>query len=142
MERDMRNLIRVFGIAALIPVCFLSLRTASAQEIQKIRPQELKRLIEDKADMLVVDTQPPAAYEMGHIQGAINFPWARELKGPGNLPYNKRLILYCDCGNEEDSIDVARQLITNWEWKPNSLCVLEGGWSKWIELGYPIEKGK
>jgi rhodanese-related sulfurtransferase len=79
---------------------------------------------------------------MGHIKGAINFPWSRELKGPGNLPHNKRLILYCDCGNEEDSTDVVRQLITDWEWERNNLWVLQGGWSEWLELGYPIERAK
>jgi len=74
------------------------------------------------------------------VKGAINFLWAPELKSPGKLPKNKTLILYCDCGHEEDSIDVAKQLMSRWSY--SNLKVLEGGWSGWLKLGYPIEKGK
>ena len=114
---------------------------ASAQEVPRIKPEELKKLIDSKdPNILVVDTQPKGAYDLGHVKGAINFPWAPELKSPGKLPKNKTLILYCDCGHEEDSIDVAKQLMSRWSY--SSLKVLEGGWSGWLKLGYPIEKGK
>ncbi len=114
--------------------------TALAQEIPRIKADELKKMIESKADIIVVDTQPKGAYDIGHIKGAINFPWAKEIKDPKKLPKNKLLILYCDCGHEEDSIDVATQLINKWGY--NNIKVVEGGWSGWVKLGYPTEKSK
>jgi 3-mercaptopyruvate sulfurtransferase SseA len=111
---------------------------ASAQEVQSIKPEELKKLIESKADILVVDNQPKGAYDMGHIPGAVNFPWAMHIKVPVNLPRNKMLILYCACSHEEDSTDVAEKLMR--EFGYNSIKVLEGGWLRWVELNYPIEK--
>jgi rhodanese-related sulfurtransferase len=112
---------------------------ASAQEFEYVSIVKLKRLI-DRGDssILVVDTQPPKAYEMGHIKGAVNFPWAMDLQTPGNLPHDKTLILYCDCREEEDSIDVARQLKEKWKYE--NIKVLKGSWSRWKELGYPIDK--
>ena len=110
---------------------------ASAQEVQSIKPEELKKLIESKADIVVVDNQPKGAYDMGHIPGAVNFPWAMQIKVPVNLPRNKVLILYCACAHEEDSTDVAEKLR---EFGYDNIKVLEGGWLRWIELGYPIEK--
>ncbi len=114
---------------------------AFALEIPRVQPEELKRMIESgDSSFLVVDVQPKGAYDMGHIKGAVNFPWNPEIKGPVNLPQGKSLILYCDCGHEEDSIDAARQLIENWEY--TDIKILEGGWSQWRKLGYPIEKSR
>lgn len=114
--------------------------TASAQEIDRIKPEELKKLIDSKADIVVVDNQPKAAYEIEHIPGAINFPWATQIKGPVNLPRDKVLILYCACDHEEDSTHVAKQLVNNFGYK--NIKLLDGGWLRWMALGYPAAKSK
>jgi rhodanese-related sulfurtransferase len=132
---------RVFVVVSGILVLILALLSvsASAAEFQQIKPDELKKMIEsNNADFLVVDAQPKGAYTAGHVQGAINLPWAPELQKPKNLPKNKMLIIYCDCGHEEDAIDTATQLAEKWGY--TNLKLLEGGWSKWQELGYPVEK--
>jgi rhodanese-related sulfurtransferase len=114
-------------------------RPASAQEFDYVSPEQLKRWIEGgDHSILVVDTQPQKAYEKGHIQGAVNFPWAMDLQSPGSLPRDKTLILYCDCPDEEDSMDVARQLKEKWSYE--KIKLLRGGWSRWRELGYPVNK--
>ena len=148
----------------VIPVVFLQILTIaihspSAAEVQQIKPEELKRLIDrNDPSILVVDNQPKGAYDLGHIKGAINFPWAMDIKSPGDLPRDKALILYCDCAHAEDtvvlseqltdrsdscaadddSIDVANQLMSKFGYK--NIKVLEGGWSKWQQLGYPVDK--
>jgi rhodanese-related sulfurtransferase len=127
-------LISLFLVATLTFEIF----SVSAQEITRIKPDELKKMIESKANIVVVDTQPKGAYEIGHIKGAISFPWAPDIKSPGNLPYNKTLILYCDCPHEEDSIDVATQLTKNFGY--TDVKILEGGWLGWQKLDYPTEK--
>jgi len=110
----------------------------TAQEIDRIKPEELKKLIDSKADIVVVDNQPKAAYEIEHIPGAVNFPWAMQIKGPVNLPRDKVLILYCACDHEEDSTHVAKQLVNNFAYK--NIKLLDGGWLRWIGLGYPAAK--
>jgi rhodanese-related sulfurtransferase len=124
----------------VVPLIYLIYIDGWAQDIRYITSDALKELIEKKDDtILVVDTQPKAAYKIGHIKGAINFPWAPEIKSPADLPRDKILVLYCDCVNEEDSIDMTKQLLRNWEYV--YVRVLKGGWSQWQKLGYPIEKG-
>jgi rhodanese-related sulfurtransferase len=114
---------------------------ASAQDIPQIKPEGLKKLIESgDQSIVIVDVQPKGAYDMGHVKGATNFPWAPTLKSNGNLPKDKTLILYCDCAHEEDSTDVATQLKESFGY--TNLKLLEGGWSKWREAGYPLEKNK
>lgn len=143
----------------LSPTPMVTVVSLSAAEVQQIKPEELKRLIESNdSNILVVDTQPKGAYDLGHIKGAINFPWAMDIKSPGNLPKDKTLVLYCDCAHAEDSIvlseqvtnssgfcaadddstDVAKQLMSKFGY--GNIKVLEGGWSKWQQLGYPVDK--
>jgi 3-mercaptopyruvate sulfurtransferase SseA len=100
--------------------------------------EELKRQMDEGADMVVVDTLYPYWYRRGHIKGAINFPWAEVLREPTVLPRNKLLVLYCDCPCEETSADVAEQLVRDWGYK--NIKVLKGGWVEWVKQGYPTEK--
>ena len=129
------GLMIVFFMSILL---FLGVSLLWAGDIPLVKPEELKKMIDDgKADIVVVDNQPKGAYDMEHIPGAVNFPWAMQIKGPVNLPRNKLLILYCACSHEEDSTDVSDKLR---EFGYKNIKVLEGGWLRWVELGYPIEK--
>lgn len=103
----------------------------------KISPEDVKALIEkgDKSFVLV-DNAPEQAYEEEHIVGAINYPWVANIKPPVQLPRNKTLILYCPCaGDDADSLDMAKKLR---QFGYMNVKVLEGGWFKWLELGFPI----
>jgi len=112
--------------------------TAGAEEFPYVSFEELNRLIQEKdREIVVVDTQPAQAFEMGHIKGAVNLPWSMDLKNPRELPYDKTLILYCDCPAEEDSIDMARQLREKWAYE--RIRILKGNWSRWKESGHPVE---
>lgn len=110
-----------------------------AAEFDHIAPDVLKKMIESgEKGFLVVDVQPLGAYKLGHIKGAINFPWQPDLKSSGDLPKDKMLVLYCDCAHEEDSIDTGTQLMEKWDY--TNIRLLQGGWSGWMNLGYPVEK--
>jgi rhodanese-related sulfurtransferase len=123
-------------------LCSLTLIAANlawSADFEHVTPATLKKMIETgEKGFLVVDVQPEGAYKIGHVKGAVNFPWDQELKSSGNLPKDKLLILYCDCGHEEDSIDAATQLRDKWNY--TNIKLLEGGWSGWMQLGYPVEK--
>ena len=127
-------------ISGLLTLLFAFTAISSfAAEIKQISADEVKKLIESKkTDFVIVDTQPKGAYDLGHIKGAINFPWAPDLKSPGKLPKNKMLILYCDCAHEEDSTDTATQLMEKWGYA--NIRILEGGWANWQKTNFPIEK--
>jgi 3-mercaptopyruvate sulfurtransferase SseA len=118
---------------------FFILAIGITEEFEYVSLAELKKLIESGDQrIIIVDTQPGQAYKMGHIKGAINFPWDVDLKAPGFLPYDKMLVIYCDCPHEEDSTDTARQLKEKWGY--SQIKLLNGSWSQWQELGYPAEK--
>ena len=108
-----------------------------SDKVELITAEELKKLMDEGRDLVVVDTQDERIYPIKHIKGAINFPWAPVIREPINLPRGKLLIIYCGCAGEEASKDVARQLISNWGFK--QVKVLDGGFNRWLKLGYPTE---
>lgn len=128
------------GLSCFLALAFLvAAMPAVAAELQQIAPAEVKKMIEaGGTGFLIVDVQPKEVYDEGHVKGAVNFPWETELKHSGNLPKDRTLVLYCDCAHEEDSIDTATQLIEKFGYK--NIKLLEGGWSKWQQLGYPVDK--
>jgi rhodanese-related sulfurtransferase len=116
----------------------------TADELQVILPEELKAMMEGGADIVIADAQPKEAFVLGHITGAVNVPWDMKIKSSGGLPKDKLVVVYCACAPDEppsgtDAGDVAMQLISNFGY--TKIAVMDGGWVKWMMLGYPTEKG-
>lgn len=127
---------KVLGsLAALTMITFPPI---CAADLPTIAAQELKKLIEGNADIVIVDAQVKGAYDAGHIPGAINIPWEKELRTPGSLTRTKPVIVYCACGQDEKSSDMVGQLMSKFGYENTK--VLAGGWYKWLELNYPQEK--
>ena len=97
-------------------------------------PEELKKAIDQhSSNIVIVDTAAPPIWEDEHIPGAVNFPYAKDIKAPVALPRDKTLVIYCACKDHEDSTDVARQLsLLGYR----NVKVLKGGWFKWLDLKY------
>jgi 3-mercaptopyruvate sulfurtransferase SseA len=133
------------GVAVAAPGLMAEERTSvvlvdpkeMSDKVELITAEELKKLMDQGADFVVVDTQDERIFPVKHIRGANNFPWAPVIREPINLPRTKLLIIYCGCAGEEASRSVAQQLMSNWGFK--QIKVLDGGFSRWLRLGYPTE---
>jgi 3-mercaptopyruvate sulfurtransferase SseA len=134
------QIIACFCVLALASLLAMAQEESPAPKFPGVKCEELKKLIDSKApDILIASNDPQESYDEGHIPGAVSFPWEMTLKLPVTLPRNKTLILYCSCSHEEDSIDMATKLA---RLGYRNIRVLEGGFLKWSELKYPIEKKK
>jgi rhodanese-related sulfurtransferase len=132
------RLLAFFALLTLASSPAVAQSDRSLSDFPRVKPAELKTMIEDKvSDILVVSNDPQESFDEAHIPGAVSFPWVNTLKPPVNLPRNKTLILYCACAHEEDSTDMAAKLA---KFGYRNLKVLDGGILKWMELKYPLEK--
>jgi hypothetical protein len=71
-------------------------------EVPRITAKELKQLMDEKGEYILVDTRDSYRYDYGHIKGAINIhyypqgdPFSRNMMLRA-LPSDKLIILYCD----------------------------------------------
>ncbi len=115
--------------------------SAGQDEVTRIKVEELKKMMDQGAAVTVIDTQPREVYDEGHIKGAISLPWKRgiSLEDVRNLPKDRMLVTYCDCGpGEADSSDVAAQLLRlGFE---NVKVLQDPSIEQWKKAGYPMEK--
>jgi len=114
-------------------------------EVARIPARELLRSIENKADIVIVDTQSAEGYEMWHIPSAINVtydstadPMVRQLMLIA-LPMDKLIVIHCLCEEGADSARMALELMDLGYSKEN-IKVLEGGLIQWDANDYPIIK--
>lgn len=117
---------------------------AAHDEIARIPIDELKKMIDEKADIVIYDAQTKDVFDRGHIKGAVSFPWkpALEESDLRLLPKGKDtfIITYCDCGpGETDSSDLAAQLIE--QGFTNVKVLKDPSIRGWKKANYPIELG-
>jgi rhodanese-related sulfurtransferase len=91
---------------------------------------------------IFLDSRYPEDYKSGHIKGAINFPWEEfEEHSPEVLPklsFDKEIITYCDGGECETSLLLARELR---DMGYKNVKTFFGGWSEWQKADLPIDVG-
>jgi rhodanese-related sulfurtransferase len=116
---------------------------ATAREIPRITVNQLKSMIDQGTNVLILDAQPKIIFDKGHIKGAVSFPWKAGItfQDAAGLPRNKLIVTYCSCGpGEGDSEDLAEQLIGLGF--SNVKVLANPSVQGWRDAGYPIEVSK
>ena len=115
-------------------------------EVPRIPAKEVKEMLANKADFVLVDTNPADYFELFHIPTAISIPYITLADDPskresmlGKLPKDKLIVVYCLCEEGADSSELALML-RQMDYRRDKVKVLEGGMAKWDEAGYPMIK--
>ncbi len=150
----------VLSLAGVVPLLAGEVDTEKAavkfyREVERgsykvVTTQELKAWIDEKKDMLIVDTNPADSFKKGHIPGAVSYEVRRlpeltsmsdqqkadfqKVLGPDK---NRPLVFYCgftDCERSHNAAMWAVKLgYKNAYRQP-------GGIKAWVDAGYPVEK--
>ena len=115
-----------------------------------ITTQELKSWLDQKKDMLIVDTMPPDNFRKQHIPGAVNFeiqklPELTQMSDKMRVDFEKLLgpdkdrtiVFYCGFTDCERSHNAAMWAI---KFGYKNVYRQPGGIKGWLEAGYPVEK--
>ena len=132
-------------------------RDAAAGGYALVTTEELKKWIDEKKDMLIVDTMPFAdSYQKEHVPGAKQFlfpipdmkEWdSKETDGKSQADYeallgkdkNKTLVIYCGfvkCTRSHNGATWAKKL------GYKNVYRYSGGIFAWKGMNYPVEAGK
>ncbi|MFC1717791.1 rhodanese-like domain-containing protein [Candidatus Poribacteria bacterium] len=85
-------------LAFLTIACFLQLSQAQcmAAEPEFISAEKLKSLLDNQADVVVVDTRSRIRYRSEHVPGAISMTYPGEIHTKNQeLPRDKTIVFYC-----------------------------------------------
>jgi thiosulfate/3-mercaptopyruvate sulfurtransferase len=117
-----------------------------------VNTEELKAWIDQKKDMLIVDTMPyEDSYKKQHVPGAVQFEFPKEevanlddktkeaFKKLLGANKDKLIVIYCGftkCGRSHNGAMWAVKL------GYKNVYRYPGGITAWTEADYPVEKGK
>ena len=71
-----------------------SIPTTDSQ-VPRIKPQKLKERLDAGEDVIVVDAMSREDYERRHVRGALSIPLYKIEERHGELPKEKKIVLYC-----------------------------------------------
>ena len=67
-----------------------------AADFELIPVDKLKTMLDDQADVVVVDTRSERSYATIHIPGAVSMPYPNGIRAKSQeLPRDKMIIFYC-----------------------------------------------
>jgi len=99
-----------------------------------LRSDAVKRLLDVKEPVVLVDMRKPAEYQAGHLPGAISLPMADLAHRYREIPKAKRVVLYCQCPLEE--MGGVYKFLADLGYRNH--VVLEDGFDGWYRSQYPL----
>lgn len=110
-------------------------KAASIEQVTPLQALDLLR----SGSATFVDAREAQFFQQGHIPGAVSLPlenaWA---KGLGELPHDKRLVIYCD----GLACDKSRELAEILAGHGYEVAVMLDGIEGWVMSGGQLEAGK
>jgi rhodanese-related sulfurtransferase len=104
-----------------------------------ITAEELKQLIESKADMALFDSRSFEEFHANSIPTAISVPGAELVYRFADMVPSPETLVVVNCGGRTRSIIGAQSLIS--AGVPNKVVSLKNGTQAWHLAGYPVLKG-
>ena len=92
-----------------------------------------------QGEALFIDARPAGEYSIDHILGALSVPLLSYYKSPeilNDLDKQNNYILYCFEPECQEASALAVEFI---HYQFANVFVLSGGFSEWLEKGYPVE---
>ncbi|RJR43190.1 MAG: rhodanese-like domain-containing protein [Desulfobacteraceae bacterium] len=98
--------------------------------------------LHESGSAVFVDARSPEEYREGHILGARNLPLkdveVRFEPVMSGVPMEQTIVVYCDGDECSLSEEVAKELyFRGYE----NVKVMVNGWTRWVDAGFPTEKG-
>lgn len=128
------------GVLAVIPSPGYAGHDQDEEDLTYFLPMpadRAKSLLEAGEKVLFVDLREPEEFKRERLPGAKSVP-LRELNAQHEkIPKAGRVVLYCACGVGNIEEGFAYQTLRNLGYR--NVSVLQGGFSEWRRLGYPIE---
>jgi molybdopterin/thiamine biosynthesis adenylyltransferase/rhodanese-related sulfurtransferase len=115
---------------------FQQLLAGVKQEIREVSVDDVKRLLDARAPVKLVDVREADEYAGGRLPGALHIPRGYlELRIEDRARRDEELVVYCAGGTRS-----ALAVKTLKELGYTRVASLAGGYNRWSDAAYPVEK--
>ena len=101
-----------------------------------LRSDAVKRLLDVREPIVLVDMRKPAEYRAGHLPGAVSLPMGELERRYREIPKASRVVLYCQCPLED--MGSVYGFLSSLGYRNH--VVLEDDFEGWVKSQYPLAK--
>ena len=112
-------------------------------DVPRIKAEDVEKLMKEKGNVVIVDTDDSEAYADEHIKSSVNITYdpTTDARAADQsltvLPGDKLIVFYCNCPHEEDSAPFVLEM-QQLGYDAAKVKALEGGLVRWEQLHYPL----
>lgn len=136
-----RSALGLAGLAVLL-ACSLSQAAKAGHgvedDVETIEIERVKLLFDAGEEIFFVDLRPVENFRQSRLPGAVSIPFAELPKRFREIPKSGRVVLYCDC-SQNQLIEDAYQLLKD-DYSYRNVTLMIDGFAEWSRRKYPLEK--
>jgi rhodanese-related sulfurtransferase len=144
--RRMRSAVSTTGysLAAMLALAVFVAHTARGghgtdDDVLTVTVEQVKAFIDSHEKIILVDLRPTGDFQKARLPGARSVPIKELPKRYTEIPRSGRVVLYCDCPQNQ-IIDDAYLLLKDYGYR--NTAVMSDGFQAWARYKYPVESGR
>lgn len=107
-------------------------------DVVTVSVEQVKALLEAGEKIIIVDLRPAGDFQKARLPGARSVPIKELPKRYSEIPRAGRVVLYCDCPQNQ-IIDDAYMLLKDYGYR--NTAVMSDGFQAWARYKYPVDTG-
>jgi rhodanese-related sulfurtransferase len=139
----LRNMYRVI-LVCFAAVAGFSPRVALAghgaeEPVSTVTAERVKYYLEAREPMILIDLRSPKEFRERRIPGARSIPMKEIEKRLREIPKAGRVILYCDCPQNELIQEAYLSLRDDYDYR--NVSIMGEAFKEWVKRKFPVETG-
>jgi rhodanese-related sulfurtransferase len=107
-------------------------------DVVTVTAEQVKSFLDARESMVLIDLRPRAEFQKSHLPGARSVPMQELEKRFREIPQSGRVVLYCDCPQNQ-IIEQAYQMLKDYGYR--NTAVLADPFNDWLKRKFPLESG-
>ena len=107
-------------------------------DVVTVTAEQVKGFLDAREKMVLIDLRPAVEFQKSRLPGARSVPMKELEKRFREIPQSGRVVLYCDC-SQNQIIEQGYQVLKDYGYR--NTAVLADPFQDWLKRKYPIETG-
>ena len=107
-------------------------------DVVTVTAEQVKAFMDARERLVLIDLRPRSEFQKSHLPGARSVPMQELEKRFREIPQSGRVVLYCDCPQNQ-VIEQAYQLLKDYGYR--NTAVLSDPFNDWLRRKFPVETG-
>ena len=107
-------------------------------DVVTVTAEQVKGFLDAREKIVLIDLRPAVDFQKSRMPGARSVPMKELEKRFREIPQSSRVVLYCDCPQNQ-IIEQAYQVLKDYGYR--NTAVLADPYQDWVRRKYPVEVG-